>query len=175
MLGFMRRKQQPEWPFPDVTIKQQRRKSMVMRVSAAGEVIVHIPKWVRPHDPRVRRFIEEGLAKLKDQIPEEKPIQQHDARIIRQMVVAWAERMGLSPKRVQFRAMTRKWGSCSSNGNVTLNTALFYLPAHLVEYVVIHELVHMTIFDHSPEFWKKLGQYAPDYEARERELEGYQV
>jgi predicted metal-dependent hydrolase len=162
---------------PDVPlrIRRQNRKSLAMRVTAAGDVVVYIPTWLREDHPQVRRFIADGLEKLGDHIPAEKPPALHTAADVRAMVHDWAERLGVAPARVSFRAMTRKWGSCSSRGSITLNTALFHVPLPLVEYVVAHELVHMIVFDHSPAFWALLAEHIPDCEARARELERYRV
>ena len=160
---------------PEITIMRQHRKSLVMRVSAAGEILVHIPRWMKPNHPMVEKFIEDALQKLGDLIPVEKTLPLHNANSIRRMVYHWAARMGLQVGRVQFRDMIRKWGSCSNRGNITLNTALFYLPEHLVEYVVAHELTHMMVFDHSPAFWAKLSEYVPNCKAFEQELERYRV
>ncbi len=159
----------------DVKIKQQNRRSLIMRVNPAGEVIVLIPKHMNPESHQVKVFIKHGLKKLKKIIPAEKREQIHNAYSIRQMVTAWAAVMGLNPGRVQMRTMYRKWGSCSSNGNITLNTALYWLPDHLVEYVVVHELAHLKVFNHSPTFWALVGQYIPEYETYEHELNTYSV
>ena len=158
-----------------IIIKRQHRKSLVMRISAAGEIVVGIPKWIHSNDPLVKNFIRTGLKKLESQIPAEKPTPLHNSRSVRAIVNRWAQRMGLEVGRVQFRDMTRKWGSCSSNGNITLNKALFYLPEHLVRYIVVHELVHIIVLDHSPAFWDKLGEYLPDCKTLEQELERYRV
>lgn len=160
---------------PNIIIRQQNRKSLSMRVTPSGDVLVSIPHWVKPSHRDVQKFIEQGLKKLENHIPMEKPQPAHDAETIRAMVFTWAETIGVEINRVQFREMTRKWGSCSGKGTITLNTALFYVPHHLVEYVVVHELVHLMVFDHSPAFWSKLGEYLPDYAERESELNGYRV
>ena len=160
---------------PDIYIKQQNRKSFAMRVNPAGDVLVMIPYWVRPNSKVVRQFIEAGLEKLDSQIPDQKPTPLHTEADIRQLVFDWADRIGLKIGRVQFREMSRKWGSCSQKGNITLNTALCYIPYHLMEYVVVHELAHLIVFDHSPQFWAKLGEYLPDYEDSEGELNTYRV
>ena len=83
--------------------------------------------------------------------------------------------MQVKPYRVQFRDMYRKWGSCSSRGSVTLNTALQYLPRHLVEYVIVHELAHLTHLNHDAEFWNKVGEFMADYQAHEQELNEYRL
>lgn len=146
-----------------------------MRVTPDGEVLVLIPHWVKPNNRHVRRFIQDGLKKLDPYIPDEKPQRLHDAETIRAWVQAWAQKINVQVGRIQFRPMTRKWGSCSGKGNITLNTALFYVPEHLAEYVIVHELVHILILNHSPAFWAKLGEFLPDYASREQELNRYRV
>lgn len=158
-----------------VTIKRQNRKSLVMRVTSSGDVVVCIPHWLRPTHPQVKQFIKHGLARLDEHIPVLKPVPRHDRASVRKLVRQWSKRMDLHPKRISFRAMTRKWGSCSSRGHITLNTALFYLPDSLIEYVIAHELAHLKIFDHSPAFWAFLGQFVPDFADRERELNTHRV
>jgi predicted metal-dependent hydrolase len=162
-------------PEPNIIVQQQRRKSMAMRVTPAGDVLVLIPRWLRRGDRRVKRFIEQGLVKLSAYIPAHRPQPLHTPADIRRLVAEWALRLDVKPGRVQLRPMTRKWGSCSSRGSITLNTALVYLPPHLVEYVVVHELAHMIVFDHSPAFWALVGEHVPDYEACRRELESCRV
>lgn len=160
---------------PQVTIKRQNRKSLLMRLTPQGDVVVFIPHWIKAHDPQVKKFIRDGLKKIDAHLPVEPPPQLHDARIVRALVRRWAARMNLKPRRISLRPMTRKWGSCSTRGSITLNTALYYVPHHLMEYVVVHELAHMLVFNHGPEFWAKMGEFLPDYEARERELNTYRV
>lgn len=160
---------------PQVTIKRQNRKSLLMRLTPQGDVVVFIPHWIKPHDPQVKKFIRDGLEKIDAHLPAEPPPQLHDARTVRALTRRWAARLNLKPRRISLRPMTRKWGSCSTRGSITLNTALYYVPHHLMEYVVVHELVHMLVFNHGPEFWSKMGEFLPDYEARERELNTYRV
>ena len=160
---------------PEIIIQQQKRKSFSMRVNPAGQVIVSIPRYVKPNSREVKKFIKHGLAKLAAHIPDEQAPPLHDAESIRACVDHWAGVMNLHPKRVQMREMTRKWGSCSSIGSVTLNTALYWLPQHLVDYVVVHELAHLEVLDHSPKFWALVEQYMPDWEARRKEINTYRV
>ena len=71
--------------------------------------------------------------------------------------------------------MQRKWGSCSRRGHITLNTALCWLPPRLAEYVVVHELAHLRVFNHSKDFKAVLAQHLPDWEARAGELRAYRL
>ncbi|MBI2636261.1 M48 family metallopeptidase [Candidatus Peregrinibacteria bacterium] len=81
----------------------------------------------------------------------------------------------VSIKCIRLRPMTSQWGSCSSCGNITLNTALLKLPRHLLEYVVIHELAHRLVKNHSRTFWNLVESFYPDAKAARRELLSYRL
>jgi predicted metal-dependent hydrolase len=156
-----------------VEIRRQNRRTLMMQVKPGG-VVVFIPRWLKATSPQVRDFIDEGLHKLRDQIPVVRP-QQTSPDELRQLVDQWAKRMGLAPQRVTLRDMRRKWGSCSSRGNITLNTALCTVPLPLAEYVIVHELAHLCVFDHSEKFWTLVESYIPDYENLKQMLDSHPV
>jgi predicted metal-dependent hydrolase len=152
--------------FP-VRIHQQNRRSMVMKLTPVG-VVVFIPRYLREDHPLVRAFIEQGLNKLGNRaLPDS---DQTSPRQLRALVDEWAARIGVEPGRVQLRDMYRKWGSCSSAGNITLNTALCRVPRSLAEYVVCHELVHLKVFNHGKAFKAMMSDHMPDWREREQAL-----
>jgi len=75
--------------------------------------------------------------------------------------------------RVSFRKMKSRWGSCSSTGNININTCLIYLPSNLIEYVVHHELTHLIERKHSKRFWSLVSSKYPNYKEIEEELSIY--
>ena len=85
------------------------------------------------------------------------------------MVAQMAPQMGVRPSRVDVREIG-KWGYCTRNGRLSFSWQVAALPARLREYVVIHELAHLSHFDHSPAFKRKLAAACPDFREREREL-----
>ena len=82
---------------------------------------------------------------------------------------------GLKPKQLRLRYMSSQWGSCTSRGNICLNTALVYLPDPVIEYVIIHELCHLRFLNHSPAFWRAVAEHCPDYESYRRQLKRYKI
>jgi len=151
----------------NIRIHRQNRRSLVMKRTPVG-LVVFIPRWLKPDSPQVRAFIEEGIRKLGTPAP---TIEQTSATELRAMVKRWAKQIGVTPGRVQIRDMYQKWGSCSSRGNISLNTALCTLPRELAEYVVLHELVHLRVFNHGKEFKAMMSAYMPDWHKREQELD----
>lgn len=67
-----------------------------------------------------------------------------------------AVRHGFQPKSVSIRNLRSRWGSCSSEGDITLNLYLMTLPWELIDYVLLHELVHTEIHNHGPDFWQRM-------------------
>ena len=71
---------------------------------------------------------------------------------------------------VRIRNQRRRWGSCSHDGVLRFNWRLAMLEPSLTEYVVVHELAHLTHMNHSPDFWGLVEQHLPDVKERRRRL-----
>lgn len=76
---------------------------------------------------------------------------------------------------VRIRSNISTWGSCSPQNNISINFALLFLPAELLDYVIVHELAHTQRRDHSREFWQQVERAMPDYKARKKELRRYML
>ncbi|MDZ7370560.1 MAG: M48 family metallopeptidase [candidate division KSB1 bacterium] len=88
---------------------------------------------------------------------------------------ALAQKHGFTYNRVFFRCQKTKWGSCSGNDNINLNVKLVQLPDHLIDYVILHELVHLRHKNHGPEFWAELNSLVGDAKKIDRELKKYKL
>lgn len=76
--------------------------------------------------------------------------------------------------RVSIRKQKTRWGSCSSKNNINLNMNLLHLPSELMDYVLLHELVHTRVKDHSKDFWNELNTIVPNARQVDRRLKDYQ-
>lgn len=83
------------------------------------------------------------------------------------------EALGVAEPTVKFRKMTRKWGICRpERRELTFAYMLAAVPMDSIEYVVLHELVHLIHPDHSRRFYSKLAELMPDWQIRKKKLEG---
>ncbi len=81
------------------------------------------------------------------------------SKVIPQHTYRVAEKLDLEVGRVSVRDQSTRWGSCSGRKTVSLNWRLILLPPELHDYVIAHELAHLTHFDHSQAFWDLLKTY----------------
>lgn len=72
---------------------------------------------------------------------------------------------GLCPSKVSLRSMTSRWGSCSANGNISINYKLIQFPVECIDYVCIHELCHLKHMDHSKDFWALVESLCPEWKS----------
>ena len=155
----------------EVQYRHQQRQSLAMKVTPDG-VMVLLPRGLDADSPQVRAFVQAGLQKLPEPqlVP---PNERLTPAEVHALVADWSERIGVTVRRVQVRAMRRKWASCSSRGTLTLSADLLRLPRDLVEYVVCHELVHLRVPEHGKGWQALMGIYLPDWRERERRLAGW--
>jgi hypothetical protein len=74
------------------------------------------------------------------------------------------------PKKIRISDAKRRWASCSSTGTLSFSWRLVLAPPEVIDYVVVHELVHLRQPDHSDRFWKKVGEAMPGYSEHRRWL-----
>ncbi len=90
--------------------------------------------------------------------------------IIRRRVEWFQQRTTVRPKKLRVCDLGFRWGSCGTNGHLNFNWQLVQLPVRLIDYVVAHEMVHLTVPDHSNRFWKMLNAIMPDCKERRDEI-----
>ena len=71
---------------------------------------------------------------------------------------------------ITVRDQKSRWGSCSSKGTLSFNYRLIFAPPEILDYVVVHELCHLTHMNHSKDFWNMVASVMPDYKVRKNWL-----
>ena len=72
--------------------------------------------------------------------------------------------------KVSIRQQSSRWGSCSLNNNISINFSLLFLPNEILEYVIVHELSHTKVRNHSKKFWQVVENVMPDFIEKRRWL-----
>ena len=86
-------------------------------------------------------------------------------------VARWQPRLGRGPApRVLIRDQRQRWGSCAPDGTLRFNWRAVMLEPALIDYIVVHELAHLAVRSHSPEFWRIVTAVMPDAQHRRRRL-----
>lgn len=85
-------------------------------------------------------------------------------------VQRWAPLVGRQPAAVLVRDQRQRWGSCTPSGSLRFNWRVVQLEPSLIDYIVVHELMHLAIRLHSPEFWHNVARVMPDYRLRRQRL-----
>lgn len=85
-------------------------------------------------------------------------------------VIEWAAVYQLNVTKITIRNQKSRWGSCSRHGTISLNWRLIQTPESVLDYIVLHELMHLREMNHSKRFWREVENVCPDYKAAERWL-----
>jgi hypothetical protein len=133
---------------------------------AAAAVAQEKAQWLKHHLDRMGGIERRILAQTHAPAPR----REQARRLLGQRLKALAEKHGFTYNRVFVRGQRTRWGSCSSKNNINLNRHLLQLPEALLEYTLLHELVHTRIKSHGPRFWEALEKILPNARALDREL-----
>ncbi len=100
---------------------------------------------------------------------------QQTARIIADRLPMLANRFNVKYNKVSIKDQKSRWASCSKKGNLHFNLLLSAAPPNVIDYVMIHELMHLIEFDHSRRFWRLVNEADPDYKKHREWLINYSL
>ncbi|MDX9881721.1 MAG: SprT family zinc-dependent metalloprotease [Prolixibacteraceae bacterium] len=84
-----------------------------------------------------------------------------------------SKRLKFQYNKLFIREERNKWGNCSKERNISLNWKLIKAPEYVIDYIIIHELLHTVVMSHTNKFWTLLKSYYPDYKESIKWLEKY--
>ncbi len=91
-------------------------------------------------------------------------------QLVHQKLLHWNQFYGFVYKRVAIRNTRRRWGSCTSLKNLNFSYKILFLPEHLQDYIIVHELCHLQELNHGKGFWVLVAEQIPDYQTCINEL-----
>ncbi len=91
-------------------------------------------------------------------------------RIFQERLTLYAPQLGVQWTRMSLSNAATRWGSASADGAIRLNWRLVHYRMPVIDYVVVHELAHLRVMDHSPRFWETVERVVPDYGALRQQL-----
>ena len=158
--------------------KSRKAKRVVISVKSATNIRVAVPRFVA-----IRKAESFVLSKL-DWIKKKQSKYSQKVNVIEltksasveeklkiiKRVEYLANKYGFNYGKVTLRTMKTRWGSCTIQNNISLNIGLIALPDELRDYIILHELVHTKIKNHSKEFWGELDSFVPNPKVANKKL-----
>jgi len=74
--------------------------------------------------------------------------------------------MGVEPSKIVIKKLKDRWGSSAKNGTINLNSALKNAPPRVADYIIIHELCHLIVREHSRRYWNLVHKFMPNYHSQ---------
>ncbi len=128
--------------------------------------------WIKKQQRKIQKYEYEPEPPRLDP----KVLRARLERSVPDMVEHWENALGVKAKRVSFRAMNTRWGSCTpDDGTIRLSLSLGYKEYELIDYVVLHELIHLLEPSHNARFVGFMDLHMPDWRIRKMRLNGRRV
>ncbi|MBQ4258631.1 MAG: M48 family metallopeptidase [Clostridia bacterium] len=167
-----------------VTVIRSSRRTAAIEVTRDLRVIARVPR--RFPETELKRFLEKHRAWIETALERQKTRGQQNAGIeeredeLRQKALEilpgklafYEKKMGLKANSMKITGAKTRFGSCSSKGGICFSWRLMAYPDEAVDYVVVHELAHLRVLNHSAAFYREIEKILPDYRERIALLKG---
>ncbi len=133
-----------------------------------AEEFVHVKiTWIQNHLKRIKQYktVNGSVSGISNSFDRT----QAKTKLIKRLEVL-AAMHSFTYNRVFIRNQQTRWGSCSHKNNISLNITLTRLPAELMDYVILHELVHTRYKNHGKAFWTELDRFVPNGKKKSAQL-----
>lgn len=156
-------------------VKSKRRKTSQIIVDAKG-VVVQTP--FSKKDSEIKKMVEaksEWIFKkrleFRDKRKKEIKTKTKTGEYLEKRTWKIGNQIGIIPNKVIIKKLKSRWGSADKNGTISINEKLTQMPPRLSDYVIIHELCHLNVNNHSHRFWSLLERHCPKFKKRKDELD----
>jgi len=146
-------------------LRKAQRREISVRLSK-GKINVVYPNLIHPNSKVLQQEIRKGI---------ERALRLEAKQYLPDKVNELAEKFGFKFNNLTLKNIKSRWGSCSRKNNINLSIHLMRLPDHLIDYVILHELVHTVHHNHSARFWKMLNDITGESKVLEKEFKQYRI
>jgi len=158
--------------------KSKRRKTSQIIVDAKG---VEVKTPITKKDSEIKKIIsnkKEWIFKKQLEFSDKKKNSQFKTKTktseyLEKRTWKLASKIGVKPSKILIKNLKSRWGSASKNNVITLNKQLTKTPPRIIDYVIIHELSHLKIPDHSKRFWNVVFTYDKHFQEKIQWLENH--
>ena len=169
----------------EVEVIRSRRKTLSAQIRE-GRVVVRAPlrttdaeirqflekhrRWLEKHLAKAREM-EESKANLRRLPPEDiRTLKKQARKMIPERAAYYAPLIGVTYGRISIRCQKTRWGSCSAKGDLSFNCLLMLTPPGVVDSIVVHELCHRKVMNHSARFYAEVLKVLPEYRQHQKWL-----
>jgi predicted metal-dependent hydrolase len=130
------------------------------------KILVELPDGTDIHSPAIQEIIRSGI---------QAAWRKEARKYLPERLNEFSRKYQLPYNRVIIKNNKSRWGSCSQKNNINLSLHLMRLPDHLIDYILLHELVHTVHKNHGKRFWKKMEMVCPNARSLDREMKEYRI
>ncbi len=173
-----------------INIVKEKRKTIQIKINEDYSVTVKAPKYVS--NDIINKYISDHTDWINKSIKRQKERQtnvvylseeeknsviQAAKEYLPKMVEYYSELMNQNYSVLKIKGLKSKWGSCSKDGEIILNYKIMLAPSDVIEYVIVHELAHRKVMNHSREFYSYVEKFKPNYRDSMKYLKdnGYRI
>ena len=152
------------------------RKSILFEITREAQLLIRAPKRMKLEEVEAyiayySAWIEKNMAKAHQKTNTienytEEELKARAQTVIPQKVCYWASMMNVVPTGVRITKAKTRFGSCSAKNSLCFSLYLMQYPEKAIDYVVVHELAHIKVKNHSRAFYALVEKYLPDYKER---------
>jgi predicted metal-dependent hydrolase len=161
---------------------RSKRRSVALIVTEEAKLVIRAPH--RLPERYILRFVEQKRSWINKKIaeissrPKTAPLSKEQEavyqglaeKVIPARVKHYSALTGLRPNKVRISNAGKRWGSCSAKGTINISWRLLQFPQEVIDYVVVHELVHLVERNHGKKFWQRVEEIIPDHRALRQQL-----
>jgi predicted metal-dependent hydrolase len=135
--------------------------SRVQTRIAATEIRIFVPLTMTIEQPAVQSAAEKACIRA---------LKKEAEKLLPQRLATLANHYGFTYRNTSVKLLKSRWGSCNEAGDITLNLYLMQLPWELIDYVLLHELMHTRIMAHGPKFWDELAKFVSNLPVKRKAI-----